>query len=242
MNVLKKSGNRLRKNASISLIIAIVLLVALLTLGLTTDPYLPIAVNWGQYTNIYTLFILVLAFGAVRFYRRYQHYRQGFQGESRVSNYLNSNLGEETFLIDDLVYINDKGHKENIDHIVLSPNGIFVLETKDYRGKIAIRGSFWTVPFPYGRSPSKQARGNAFWVKKNIDAFGILQNVNVWVHPIVVFSNHDVELEIIDPETEVVKLEALSSSINSFNNGYNFSSSQLKAIGEALVKNSLSAQ
>jgi hypothetical protein len=72
----------------------------------------------------------------VRFYRKYQKYQQGFEGESRVTTYLRANFGNENYLIDDLVYINDKGHKENIDHIVLSLKGIFVLETKDYRGKI----------------------------------------------------------------------------------------------------------
>ena len=127
-------------------------------------------------------------------------------------------------------------------HIVLSPNGIFVLETKDYRGKITCRGSFWTVPFPYGRSPSKQARGNAYWVKKVVDATGILENVSVWVNPIVVFSNPEVELETIDPETEVVKLDELAESITSFNNGYNFSSMQLKTIAKIILQNSLAIQ
>lgn len=239
MNVLRESGNRLRRKAKTCLAAAIIFLVVLLTLGLTTDPYLPIAVNWGQYTNFYALLIVLLAFGAVRFYRKYQHYKQGFEGESRVTSYLKSNLGNEHFLIDDVVYINGRGHKENIDHVVLSPNGIFVLETKDYRGKIACKGNFWTVPFPYGRSPSQQAKGNAVWIKENIDAFGILGGVNVWVDPIVVFSNPDVQLEVIDPEIEVVRLDELAESIKSFNNGYNFYAEQLKALGERIMQSSL---
>ena len=242
MNVLKESGNRLRRKAAISITVAIILLALLLTLGLTTDPYLPIAVNWGQYTNFYALFVVALAFGAVRFYRRYQHYKQGYEGEGRVTRYLSSNFGEGHYLIDDLVYVNDKGHKENIDHIVLSPNGIFVLETKDYRGKIVCRGSFWTVPYPFGRSPSKQAMGNAYWVKKSIDETGILPNVSVWVEPIVVFSNPDVKLERMDTEIEVVTLDELSSSMNDFNRGYGFSSSQLKTIGERMLQKSLTTE
>jgi len=239
MNILKESGNRLQRKATTSIIISAVFLVALFVVGLTTDPYLPIAINWAEYTNFYALFLVLLAFGAMRYYRKYQNYRQGFEGEGRVTRYLRSNFGEEHFLIDDLVYVNEKGHKENIDHVVLSPNGIFVLETKDYRGKITCRGSFWTVPFPYGRSPSKQARGNAWWVKKNIDDSMALQNINLWVKPIVVFSNPDVELEVIDPEAEVVKLDELAMSMSSYSNGYNFSSEQLKVIGERIIQNSL---
>jgi hypothetical protein len=239
LNILKESGNRLRRKATSSIIIAVAFLFALFALGLTTDPYLPIAINWAEYTNFYALFLLLLALGAMRYYRKYQNYRQGFQGEGRVTQYLKANFGEEHFLIDDLVYVNEKGHKENIDHIVLSPNGIFVLETKDYRGKITVRGSFWTVPFPYGRSPSKQVRGNAWWVKKNIDDSMILEDINLWVEPIVVFSNPDVELEVIDPEAEVVKLDELATSLTSYSNSYNFSSEQLKAVGEAILEKSL---
>ena len=218
----------------------IVLVVVLLMLSLTTVPTLPLAVNWGLLTNYYTLAIVLLTLGIVRYYRIYQSNKQGFEGENRVTRYLRSNFSDDHFLVNDIVYINDKGHNENIDHIVLSPNGIFAIETKDYRGKIMCRGSFWTVPFPYGRSPSKQARGSAYWVKKIVDASGILQDVNLWVNPIVVFSNPDVELEAIDPEVEVVKLDDLADSINSFSHGYNFSEAQLKTIGEKIMEKALS--
>lgn len=76
-------------------------------------------------------------------------------------------------------------------------------------------------------------------MKKNIDDSMTLQNINLWVKPIVVFSNPDLELEVIDPEAEVVKLDELAVSINSYNNGYNFSSEQLRAIGEKIVQNAL---
>jgi hypothetical protein len=239
LKIIKESGLRLRKKARTNMTVSVLLLIALVLFGLTTDPYMPFAVSWGAFTNFYALLFAVLALGAVRFYRKYQNYQQGFQGENRVSTYLRANFSDDNFLIDDLVYVNDSGHKENIDHIVLNTKGIFVLETKDYRGKIKCKGSFWAVPFPYGRSPSKQARSNAWWVKKKIDESGILQEVNLWVKPIVVFSNPDVDLDVLDPEAEVVKLDDLAESINSFNNGYNFSSKHLKDIGENLVKASL---
>jgi len=60
--------------------------------------------------------------------------------------------------------------------------------------------------------------------------------LSVWVDPIVVFSNPDVELETVEPEVEVVKLEGLADSITSYDNGYSFSPDQLKAIVDGILK------
>jgi hypothetical protein len=157
------------------------------------------------------------------------------KGEKRVRQFLESKLNDSYYLINDIEYVNDRGSKENIDHIVLGPNGIFAIETKDYRGKITCKGSYWAVPFPFGRSPSSQAKGNAYWVKQAIDASGVFENLSVWVDPIVVFSNPDVELVTVEPEVEVVKLESLADSITSINR-YSFSPDQLKAIVNGILK------
>jgi len=128
------------------------------------------------------------------------------------------------------------GNKENVDHVVLGPTGIFAIETKDYRGKITCKGSYWAVPFPYGRSSSGQAKGNAYWVKKTIDGSGVSETLKValYVKPIAVFSNPDVELITIDPEVDVVKLDELAESITAYSR-YDFSIEQLKAMGNAIT-------
>jgi hypothetical protein len=150
---------------------------------------------------------------------------------------LKSKFNDNYFLINDVVYVNKRGNKENIDHVVLGPNGIFAIETKDWRGKITYKDGYWYVPFPYGRSPSSQARGNALWVKKTIDASGVPESLKIalYVKPIVVFSNPNVELKRIDPEGEVVKLDELADSITSYNR-YDFSIEQLKAMGNVITK------
>jgi hypothetical protein len=175
--------------------------------------------------------------GAYHHHNAYRHFKQGMKGEKRVVEFLKSKFDSSYFLINDVVYVNERGNKENIDHIVLGPNGVFAIETKDYRGKITCKGSYWTVPFPYGRSPSSQAKGNAYWVKKTIDESGAYetQKTSLYVKPIVVFSNPDVELTRIDPEVEVVKLDELASSIASYSR-YDFSEEQLKAVGNVITK------
>lgn len=189
----------------------------------------------GDFDTALALTAVFPTLGLYYYHAIYRNTKRGIEGERRVTQLLSSGLSDKYYLINDVLYTNDRGNKENIDHIVLGPNGIFAIETKDYRGKITCKGSYWSVPFPFGRSPSSQAKGNAFWVKKAIDACGVSGVLNVWVEPIVVFSNPGVELTTIDPEVEVVKLSELAESIISYGR-YNLSAEQLEAMGNGIVK------
>jgi hypothetical protein len=84
-------------------------------------------------------------------------------------------------------------------------------------------------------APAIKQRVAPTGVKQAIDASRVLKNLSVWVDPIVVFSNPDVELETIEPEVEVVKLESLADSITSFNR-YSFSPDQLRAMVDGILK------
>lgn len=84
--------------------------------------------------------------------------------------------------------------------------------------------------------------GNASWVSKAIKVSGVFETLKVWVEPIVVFSNPDVELDVIDPEVDVVTLDRLVNSITSYDKfGYNFSTEQLKLMGEGILKQASNA-
>ncbi len=236
------SGDFLRRKAQRSLAIAIVCVTAVaLIVVLSSYRRLPVRAYLGDFDTAFALTAVFPTVGAYYYYNMYRRTKQGMEGEKRVIQLLKSKLNDDYFLINDVIYESDRGkrvrYKENIDHIVLGPSGIFVIETKDYRGKITCKGSYWTVPFPYGRSPSGQAKGNAFWVKETIDASGVSETfkIRLYVKPIVVFSNPDVELERIDPEVEVVKLDELADSIKSYRR-YDFSIEQLKTMGNVISK------
>jgi hypothetical protein len=96
-----------------------------------------------------------------------------------------------------------------------------------------------TLLLGFGSSPSKQVQGNAYWTQKVIKKSGVLQNTNLWVEPIIVFSNPKVELERINPEVTFLKLDELASFIASYDNGYKFATEKLKAIGKELLGASL---
>ena len=58
-------------------------------------------------------------------------YFKGSDGEWAVTKQLRDRLGDDWYLINDIV-INDG----QIDHVLIGPGGIFTIETKNYKGKI----------------------------------------------------------------------------------------------------------
>ena len=89
------------------------------------------------------IFLLVLSVPFfIMHHKRYvklqkQRKEQGDKGEEYVSKILNS-LSPDYFCIDDLL-LRYKNNTHQIDHVIISRYGVFVLETKNFRG--VIKGS-----------------------------------------------------------------------------------------------------
>lgn len=66
---------------------------------------------------------------------RYSLFSVGDSGEYAVARQLRR-LPHEYLVINDLLLSNGKGHTTQIDHVVISPYGIFVIETKNISGNI----------------------------------------------------------------------------------------------------------
>lgn len=49
-------------------------------------------------------------------------------------------LDEEYYLLED---VNLLSVKENIDHVLVGPNGIFAIEVKNYSGKVSCHKDMW---------------------------------------------------------------------------------------------------
>jgi len=144
------------------------------------------------------------------FYRLHCGYQRGFEGEKEVTKVLSSTLSDDYFLINDVQLV--AGKRSNIDHIVLGPTGIFVLETKNHRGKIICYGDSWTG---MGQNPFTQARVNALIVREVIEASGIFESKLPWFQAVVVFPNKKAKLDIRkDPlKVEVLKIDKLTDYI-----------------------------
>jgi len=236
LKILKPSGKHLARQTQKSLLMVVLCIAATSIFLLISFPKLPTRIDLGDYEVPFVLAMVFPLAGIWHYWKRYRDSKMGVEGENMVTQVLKSRLNDDYYLVNDVLYINDRNKKENIDHVVLGPKGVFAIETKHYRGRVTYKSGFWRVPFPLKRSPSSQAKGNAFWVNKAIKASGVFETLKVWVKPIVVFSNPDVKLEIVDPEVEVVTLDKLVNSITSYDNGYSFSPEQLKLMGEGILK------
>ncbi len=107
---------------------------------------------------------------------------RGAHGEETVELILDS-LGSNFYALHDL-----ECPYGNVDHIVFSrANGVFLIETKAHGGKVEVLNDRLLVN---GKPPEKdfiaQTTRNVYWLKERLDlAYGL----NVWITPIIVFTN-----------------------------------------------------
>lgn len=137
---------------------------------------------------------------------------KGFIGEYMVSTKL-SFLSGEYHVFDD-VYLNNNGHTTQIDHVIISPYGIFVIETKNYTGMIlgTTDAEYWTKVMYKNKykfyNPIKQNRGHIISLKR------LLNLPDKYFFPIVVFHNN-AEIKVYTTE-DVINFYYLKKTINRY--------------------------
>lgn len=147
-------------------------------------------------------------------------------------------LNDSYYLLNDVVLYPKAG---NIDHLVLGPNGIFVIETKNYKGDISCYGDKWQrhydeICYPLS-SISKQAKKNALIVRRFLeenDHSGRFKNI--WVNALVVFVNPQVELALHKPTLPVLRMFELSDFIKQVKTDKSLSDDDLKMFGGIIFK------
>ncbi len=160
------------------------------------------------------IFFLFVGLG---FFGRYINYLKGMRGEAKVADALEG-LDNSWYCFNDVLLQQGAG---NLDHIIIGPPGVFVLETKNYSGEIVCEGDDWYVKgrrtgYSSGRrryytfkrhigSPSLQAKRNAAILGGLLGAKGI----SAWVRPLVVFSDPWVKLRVKKPTVDIVMVEDL---------------------------------
>ncbi len=160
-----------------------------------------------------TIFLgsLVPLGGFFYYQHKYRVYKGGSTGEKNVIKTLNRNLNDQYSLINGVVL---QGGGGDIDHIVLGPNGVFVLETKNWSGRIIIDGDNWQRPGKQVTgNPSLQAKRNAQKVKRLLDGSPVLRGLGVWVEGIVVLTNQHANISINNPSVPILKLQQIAGYI-----------------------------
>ena len=79
------------------------------------------------------LILSIVAVGLSKFFN--SPTQRGKQGERAVNRRIGNTIENEKYVIRDLILTED-GKSSQIDHIVINPRGIFVIETKNYSGVI----------------------------------------------------------------------------------------------------------
>jgi len=242
MKILKKSGSYLKRKALRKLSTSFLFIVAFAVVLISAVPVSPIYVNAGEYESVRALLLLILFVFAWLFFRSYSGYRRGYDGEKNVAKTLSSSLDNEYSLINDVMLADGYG---NIDHVVLGPNGVFVIETKNYAGKIICDGDKWSsqrngkfnrlLHYDLG-SPSKQVKRNATRVKRVIEHTAMFKSKNIWVNGVLVFANKNVRLQISNPTVPILRSNQLPNFILTTEGKNQFSPLELDIIGKEILK------
>lgn len=141
--------------------------------------------------------------------------RLGQKGEIAVSKILSS-LPKGYIVINDLLIPSKKGTSQ-IDHIVISQSGIFVIETKNYSGVIyGNRDSEKWTKVSHGRNYKfyNPIRQNESHISSLMDILNIGRNIFI---PIVVFTTRaDLNIESDLTDTIITFTDRLKNKILSF--------------------------
>ncbi len=138
-------------------------------------------------------FLLVISFGGLYWWhksilRDLESVYSGRKGEEEVARLL-AELPPDTYVIHDL-WIPDVGQ---IDHIVLSPRGIFVIETKNHRGRVTYdNGRLLLNGKPLRKNPLDQVKATSAALSHLIHReIGIRE----FVKPVLCFNRAFVEVQ-----------------------------------------------
>jgi hypothetical protein len=157
---------------------------------------------------------LVSGAGLVYFENRYRansvfrnQLEAGLWGQNRMTEVL-ARLDNDYFLLNNLSL---PGRADDVDHMVVGPNGIFALETKNHRGRIFWREGQWyqakvsrqghPQPEEPIRDPSQQIKRNVDYLRSCINHTdpALSRRTRLWIEGAAVFTHPTVLLDLPQP-------------------------------------------
>ena len=118
---------------------------------------------------------------------------KGKYGEYKINKFLKRSISKEDILLKDVILLLDNDSCQ-IDHLIISKKGIFVVETKNYSGTIygTDQQNEWVQSFNFGKqtykfySPYKQNQGHIKFLKRII-------NEDIMFYNIIIFFNNSID-------------------------------------------------
>jgi len=163
---------------------------------------------------------------------------KGFLGERRVRNQLNMLYSENYRVLNNIMIKRNKGTSQ-IDHLVISTQGIFVIETKNYKGWIHGNddSEYWTQTFYKSKikfhNPVRQNWGHICALKETLPDYE-----KVPYHSVVVFAGK-VRLMNVNTKTDVIYPDQIVDTITSYNGPRQLSSGDMEKIFDILKQSSV---
>ncbi len=235
MRKMKGSGNYLKNQVRNNFAKAILCLTVFALIFVAISLRLLSTLSFDIF-DATTLLVSLVPLAVFYFYlRKYRIYSGGWEGEKRVAKLLSSKLSDDYVIINDLCLRSGGG---DIDHIILGPTGVFVLETKNWSGTITCNGDEWhrVGKKNFRGSPSRQVKRNAAQIKHIIDSSQTFRTLGIRVEGIVVFTNNHASLHLNNPTVVIVRLPQLLQHITTTVNPNQYSRQQLEDIGNEILK------
>jgi hypothetical protein len=167
-------------------------------------------------------------------YRKVGRFRAGIAGEQDVTRLLAK-------LPDDYVVVNDvvlPGQRGNIDHVVLGPCGIVVIETKRYGGAITCRQGRWFQNGRPIRNVGRQANHGALALREFLRReHPELETTTLrWVDSILVFAHPLCRLTVDRPGITSVRFSELLDALLAKGQRRRLSTAVVKTLAHTLVR------
>jgi hypothetical protein len=133
------------------------------------------------------------------------------------------------------INVRSRGSAEDIDHLIVGPNGIFHIETKNWHGSIRIteQGIERSQP-EHHDDPTAQLNRQAFILKELLRA----NKLEASVAGMINFADPHCELEGSSPLFTMVRLDQLISAITKYSTEMPLSSEEVHTIVELIKKHS----
>ena len=166
--------------------------------------------------------------------------KSGDHGERLVSEYLDDM--EEVFEVYHGIRGEfDRQHFE-IDHLLLTHQGIVLIETKNIRGTIIARRNGWCQikRSEAGKSYEREFKSPINQVERTARIFESLlkdKDFRVKVAPMVVFSSRDVELKLPPQKYPVLRLYELEDAVNNMSRDVPLTTRNLRKLKKILDEN-----
>ena len=166
------------------------------------------------------------------------NHKKGRAGEDKVIDKMREALDGSCHAFRNLVLPDKKG---DIDIVLVSPQGVFVFEIKNYSGEYENSGDDWSFLLGKRRkkiedNPTAQAKKNAARLAEYLQADFIRNNERKWVCPIVVMANADVSCRLNNPSVPVWFIQYLTDELGNFPEKNILSERTQKEICEKLEK------